>query len=39
MSKYQYILKGLDCANCANKIQEQLRKTPGLKNVNVNFVL
>lgn len=37
MAKYQYILKGLDCANCANKIQAKLSKTEGLKNVNVNF--
>ena len=37
MKKYQYKLEGLDCANCANKIQEELSKNKKLKNVVVNF--
>ena len=37
MKKYQYKLEGLDCANCANKIQEELSKNKKLKNVMVNF--
>ena len=37
MKKYEFILKNLDCAGCANKIQEKLQKNPKLYNVNVNF--
>lgn len=37
MKKYEFILKDLDCAACANEIQEKLSKNPGLHNVNVNF--
>lgn len=37
MKKYEYILKNLDCANCANKIQNTLAKTEGLSDVVVNF--
>ena len=37
MKKYEFILKDLDCAACANEIQEKLAKNPGLHNVNVNF--
>lgn len=37
MKKYEFILKDLDCANCANKIQEKLSKVDGLENVIVNF--
>lgn len=37
MKRYEFILKDLDCAACANEIQEKLTKKPGLRNVNVNF--
>ncbi len=37
MKKCEYILENLDCANCANKIQDKLSKKEGLKDVNVNF--
>lgn len=37
MKKYVFILKNLDCANCANKIQQELSKNKNLKNVSVNF--
>lgn len=37
MRKYEFILKDLDCAACANEIQEKLEKNPDLYNVNVNF--
>lgn len=37
MKKYEFILKDLDCAACANEIQEKLEKNPKLHNVNVNF--
>lgn len=37
LKKYKYILKGLDCANCAREIEERLQKENCLKNVSVNF--
>lgn len=37
MKKYEFILKDLDCADCANKIQKELSKYSELQNVNVNF--
>lgn len=37
LRKYNFILKGLDCANCANKIQDRLLKEKDLRNVRVNF--
>lgn len=37
MKKYEFILKNLDCAACANEIQEKLKKNDKLYNVNVNF--
>lgn len=33
----RYSLEGLDCPNCAAKIERELRKVNGLENVNVNF--
>ena len=29
----------VDCANCANKLEEAARKTPGVENATVNFML
>ena len=37
MKKYEYEIAGLDCATCANEIQEGLNKNPEIKNANVNF--
>ena len=28
----------IDCANCAAKVEEAMRKVPGVKDVNVNFL-
>ena len=28
----------VDCANCANKMEDAARKTPGVKEANVNFM-
>lgn len=36
--KKQYIIQGLDCPNCALKVQNRLSKNKGLKNVEINFV-
>lgn len=33
----RYILNGLDCPNCAAKIQRELRKIEGLEQASVNF--
>ena len=27
-----------DCANCANKMEEATKKTPGVKNATINFM-
>ena len=35
--KYKLFLENLDCANCANKIEDALKKEEGLNNVSVNF--
>lgn len=38
MNKYIFHLKGLTCANCAGKIEEKLKKTPGMINLNYYFL-
>ncbi len=37
MKKYRYELTNLDCANCAAKIEDALKRNNALKNVVVNF--
>ena len=37
MTKYKYRLHNLDCAACANKIEEHLNKLPNIHNVCVNY--
>lgn len=37
MKKYKYRLNNLDCANCANKIEERLKKENNLSDVVVSF--
>ena len=37
MTKFKYRLHNLDCASCANKIEEHLSKLPNLHNVCVNY--
>jgi copper chaperone CopZ len=29
----------VDCANCANKMEQATRETPGVKNASVNFMM
>lgn len=36
--KCQFKMKGLDCANCANKLENEFRKIGGIKEVSVNFM-
>ncbi|GAA0730181.1 heavy metal translocating P-type ATPase [Clostridium malenominatum] len=35
--KKEFILEGLDCANCANKIEKKLNELDGINSANVNF--
>ena len=37
MKSYKYTLEGLDCANCAKKIEDEIAKTEGYEDVIVNF--
>lgn len=37
MKSYKYKLEGLDCANCAKKIEEKIAATDSYENVVVNF--
>lgn len=37
LRRYKYVLKGLDCANCAREIEEHLSKDKTLDMVSVNF--
>ncbi len=37
MKSYRYILEGLDCANCAKKIEDKIAETEGYEQVSVNF--
>ena len=36
--KKTYKIDG-DCANCANKMEEAAKQTPGVKNATVNFMM
>lgn len=38
MKKVELMLGGLDCANCAGKIEEQVKNKPEIEDVNLNFV-
>lgn len=37
MKSYKYTLNGLDCANCAKKIEDEIAKIEGYEEVVVNF--
>ena len=37
LKSYRYILQGLDCANCAKKIEDRIAKEEAYQEVNVNF--
>lgn len=36
--KYSYMLKGLDCANCAAKIENAIQKIEGVETASVSFM-
>ena len=35
---YEWILDGIDCANCANKVERGVAKVAGVSNSNVNYM-
>lgn len=37
MKSYKYIIKNLECANCAKKIETKISNTDGYSNVVLNF--
>ena len=36
--KTKFIIKGIDCANCAAKIEDKISKLEGVESVTVNFL-
>lgn len=36
--KKKYAMEGVDCAVCAERMAEQIRKLPGVQNASVNFL-
>ena len=36
--KKKFKMENLDCANCAAKMEEQIRKIPGVLEANMNFM-
>ena len=38
MKDYKYKIVGLDCANCANELEESLRKIDLIENVSISFM-
>ena len=37
--KKTYRIEGLDCANCAAKIEDAISKLDGVKSANVNYIM
>ena len=35
--KRQFKIKGIDCANCAAKLEEKIKKVEGIVNISINF--
>ena len=38
MKDYKFKIEGLDCANCANELEESLRKIDLIENVSISFM-
>ena len=38
MKTYKFKIEGLDCANCANELEETLRKIDKIENVSISFM-
>ena len=39
MKDYKYKIEGLECANCANLLEESLRKIDLIENVSISFMM
>ena len=37
--KKKFKLEGLDCANCAAKMEDAIKKIPGVNDANVSFMM
>ena len=37
--KKTYTIEGIDCANCAMKIEEKINKNKGVEEANLNFMM
>lgn len=38
MKKYKFKIKGLDCANCANELEEAIKHIEGIENATISFM-
>jgi len=38
MKRYKFKISGLDCANCANQLEEALKKIDIIQNVSISFM-
>lgn len=38
MKNYKFKIEGLDCANCANELENELRKLDLINNVSISFM-
>ena len=36
--KYNFKIKGLDCANCAAELERAIQKVDGIENATINFM-
>ena len=36
--KYNFKIKGLDCANCAAELEREIQKVDGIDNAVINFI-
>ena len=39
MKTYKFKIEGLDCANCANELEETLSKIDIIENVSISFMM
>lgn len=38
MKKYKFKIRGLDCANCANELENVLQKINGIKDLSISYM-
>lgn len=38
MKNYKFKIKGLDCANCANELESELRELDLISNISISFM-